>query len=263
MKQTWTTPGGPYNPLYADFLEQDNLLIAGTKGSGKSCVINSIMSTALLDSPVNKQFILIDPKRTELREYKPLPHTILYAAEDEELIPALQYSLDIINKRFDRMQREHKRDWTDSHIYIIIDELMYLMIRHKCEALPLLQQILCISRASGVSTIAATQNVTREILPGTLKCNFDSRLGLRTATKQESRNILDVNGCEDLPDPKREGKALGIYRRGTSITTELLTLRPQGERESRIEYWTQAKPTTDTTPATTRRKRGILAWFTA
>ena len=75
----YTTPTGEYYTLYKDMLSQPHLLIAGATGSGKSVVINGLVYTALYDSPARVQFILIDPKRVELVEYKQLPHTIKYA----------------------------------------------------------------------------------------------------------------------------------------------------------------------------------------
>lgn len=79
MKRVWKTPELDYYNLYADMLQQPHLLIAGATGSGKSVVINGMMTTALKDSPATVQFILIDPKRVELVDYKELPHTLRYS----------------------------------------------------------------------------------------------------------------------------------------------------------------------------------------
>ena len=80
VKRVWKTPELDYYNLYADMLQQPHLLIAGATGSGKSVVINGMMTTALKDSPAAVQFILIDPKRVELVDYKELPHTLSYSS---------------------------------------------------------------------------------------------------------------------------------------------------------------------------------------
>lgn len=71
MKKVWKTPPLDYYNIYADMLSQPHLLIAGATGSGKSVVINGIITTALKDSPSRVQFVLIDPKRVELIDYAP------------------------------------------------------------------------------------------------------------------------------------------------------------------------------------------------
>ena len=261
MIQTWTTPAGAYNPLYADFLEQSHLLIAGATGSGKSCIINGIITTALLDAPVTRQFILIDPKRTELHQYKRLPHTLLYAADPENITPALQYAMDLINRRFERMQQTGDTIYNGSHVYIIIDELMYLMTMQRKTAQPLLQRILCIARAARVHVIAATQSPIAKIIPTELKCNFDSRIALRTATRQDSRNILDISGAETLPNPVIEHIAHCIYRSGTTINKYIVPPPDPETMHARINYWTQQQPRTAATPTPAKRRRGLFALF--
>ena len=77
---TYTTPAGQISKLYNDMLNQVHILIAGATGSGKSVAINGIISTALYKAPTEVQFILIDPKRVELVDYKNLPHTVKYAS---------------------------------------------------------------------------------------------------------------------------------------------------------------------------------------
>ena len=81
MRKQWRTPGGTAAAVCLDMLKQPPLLIAGSTGSGKSVLINSLIYTALYKSPNRCQFVLIDPKRVELIDYKPLPHTISYNSE--------------------------------------------------------------------------------------------------------------------------------------------------------------------------------------
>lgn len=100
IKKTWETPQGSYYNLFADMLTQPHLLVAGATGSGKSVVINGIITTALKDSPAAVQFIFIDPKRVELVDYRPLPHTLKYASEPGDMVQALQYAMDTTESRY-------------------------------------------------------------------------------------------------------------------------------------------------------------------
>lgn len=243
MYCTYTTPAGEYSRLYSAMLSDTHLLIAGATGSGKSTVVNGIIHAALFDSPAKVGFFLIDPKRCELRSYKDLPHTIAYADRPAQFVPTLQAAMNICEARFADMQRKGKREYEGSDIYIIIDELMFMMTTQKREVLPLLQQIAMIGRAAKVHLIACTQSPVAAVIPTPLKCNFDSRLALRTATPQDSRNIIGVKGCEALPDPKREGKAFGYYRQGAETTLYKLPKVEEAEINRLIAHWMDRRNT--------------------
>lgn len=239
----YRTPAGERSYLYTDMLAQNHMLIAGATGSGKSTVVNGIIHAALYDSPAKVGFILIDPKRCELCAYKDLPHTIAYADRPAQFVPTLQAAMNICEARFADMQRKGQREYQGSNIYIIIDELMFLMTTQKREVLPLLQQIAMIGRAAKVHLIACTQSPVAAVIPTPLKCNFDSRLALRTATPQDSRNIIGVNGCEALPDPKRDGKAFGYYRKGAETTLYKLQKIEETEINRLIAHWMDRRNT--------------------
>lgn len=246
MAAYYRTPTGSTSRLFLDCLEQSHLLIAGATGSGKSVFENGLITAALLDSPARKRFIFIDPKGTELDIYKDMPHTIQYARTSAESVQALQNAADIVQARFEDMRRRHLRTYDRSHIYIVIDELMYLMNRPtiKRQIFDLLQDLLCIARAAAVHVIAITQNPTRDTIPPSLRCNFDARIALRTATRQDSRNIIESGGCERLPNPRAAGRAYGYYRHGGDIELYQLPYVTDAETQRLIDYWTgpQGKP---------------------
>ena len=129
MYMVYKTPAGEYSALYADMLNQTHLLIAGATGSGKSTVVNGIIHAALFNSPARVQFILIDPKGTELSDYKTLPHVIAYAQEIPDCVKALQNALQLVKTRFQTMQKKHCKVYDGSDVYVIIDELMFLLNR--------------------------------------------------------------------------------------------------------------------------------------
>ena len=250
MVKEWRTPDIEYSRLFGDFLQQTHLLIAGATGAGKSTVVNGMIHAALKDSPLKVGFILIDPKGTELDEYKHLPHTLLYAdaANDpkgkpmQAIINALEYTMQLYRTRTTYMKRKKLRMYDGSDIYVIVDELMILMTRAKREVLPLLQDILSLARCTRIHLVACTQSPVSAVIPTPLKCNFASRLALRTVCAQDSRNIVGVKGCEMFPDPQIEHQAFGMYMRGCRMDVYKLPRVDDAERARIINYWMKAKP---------------------
>lgn len=239
FERVYNTPAGQRSALYNDMLNQVHMLIAGATGSGKSTVVNGIMHAAMYQSPAKVQFILIDPKGTELDMYARLPHTIQYAQTSAECLEALQNAMNITRNRFNDMKKKKLREYDGAHIYVVIDELMYLFNRPdvKRQAMNTLQDILVIARAARVHVIACTQNPTTATIPATLRCNFDSRLGLRTTTAQDSRNIIGVKGCELFPNPILAHIAYGYYMHGGENEVFELTRIEDEEIQRLITYW--------------------------
>ena len=230
-----TTPGGPVPIVYDSMSKQTHVLIAGKTGSGKSVVINGIVYTLISSRfPDECQFIFLDPKRVELNMYKRLPHCLVYSSEKAEMINALRVALDVIEKRYKIMQRQQQRKYQAGAGYIISVELADLMTTCRKSVLPLLQRIAQIGRAANVHIIAATQCPLTVIIPTELKVNFDSILGLKTATRQHSRNIIDRPGCESLP---AYGK--GYYITPAGISLESLPMIPDEKIYDIIKHWTR------------------------
>ena len=242
MKKYYESPSGRIYTLFKNCLEQSHLLIAGATGCGKSVFENGLIATALYKTPGEVGFILIDPKMTELCMYRNLPHTIAYACEGKAMIQALQHAVELIMVRFKDAQRRGIREYDGSDIYVVVDELQDLMTTHKREAFPLLQRIAQIGRAAHVHLIACTQSPIREVIPTALKCNFSSRIALRTISKQDSRNIIEMTGCEQLPDPSTEHVAYGYYRHGANTDLYKLPYVSDSEIRSLIHHWMNQKP---------------------
>ena len=236
MNVKYQTPNGYFYNLFGDMLQQTHILIGGATGSGKSVLINGIMHTALLQSPVMYQFILIDLKRVELQDYKQLPHTIRYADDIDTAISALSYTLQIIEKRYSDMQRKHLKKYDGSCLYVVIDELADLMTVNKKAVVPLLQRIAQIGRAANVKIIAATQSPLATVIPTQIKVNFDTVIGLHTRSAQDSRNILGRSGCELLP---RYGQ--GYYLTPAGCTLHNIPVYEQAETVRILNYWKSYK----------------------
>lgn len=237
MRMYWRTPQGERFTLYRDMLKQPHLLIAGATGSGKSVVINGLVYTALYDSPAAVQFIFIDPKRVELVDFKTLPHTLRYTSEPGEMVQALEYAMTITEARYKAMQRQRVKKYPGGAVYVIIDELADLMTTARRQVQPLIQRLAQVGRAAGVHLIAATQCPLATVIPTPIKVNFDARVALRTRSAQDSRNILDRRGCEDLP---RYGQ--GYYMTPEGVTLYNVPMIDPAEVDRLVKHWKHQRP---------------------
>ena len=211
----YTTPGGVYPSLCADLLNQPHTLIAGATGSGKSVLLNATIYTALFSAPCEKSFVLVDPKRVELAQYRKLPHVWKYASERDEIRNAIRDCVALMEYRYRQMQAAGSKRYRGADIYIIIDEYADLMTTDKHAVLTPLCRIAQLGRAAGIHLIIATQRPTRDIITGQIKVNIDARMALRCPTAQDSRNIINQKGAEELPR----------YGYGLWLTPE--TMRPE------------------------------------
>ena len=231
----YITPGGSVYDLYTDIINQPHVLIAGATGSGKSVLINGLIATMLYSAPCERQMILIDPKRVELREYRRLPHCIRYASEPEAIRDALTYAVELMEQRYRGMRRT--REYSGAHVYVIIDELADLLTTDKRAVTPLLARLTQLGRAARIHVIAATQRPTRDIINGQIAVNMDARVALRCPTAQDSRNIIHVPGAEALP---RYGQAYYLTPEGLTLTP--VPMLSDSERERLIEHWQRQTP---------------------
>ena len=132
------------------------------------------------------------------------------------------------------------KEYEGSHLYVIIDELADLMVSIREETLPLLQRLAQIGRAARVHVIACSQNIMAQTIPTVLRCNFSTILGLRTANKQQSRFLINATGCEQLPNPKVEGKGYGFLRDGADLEKLFIYKYPDETITDLIRWWTSS-----------------------
>lgn len=235
-----TPPGRVYTP-FLDLASRPHLLIAGATGSGKSVALNGILTSLVMtETPFSCRLVLLDPKKVELIQYTDLPHVARYASEVPDMIRSLQWAVDETDRRFSEMQRARSREYSGSHLYIVVDELADLMTTVKKEALPLLQRLAQIGRAARVHVIACSQNILAQTIPTVLKCNFPTILGLRTANAQQSRYLISATGCESLPDPKKEGKGYGYIRDGADLLKLSIYKYPDSVLDDLVSWWTSS-----------------------
>lgn len=232
--RTWTTPTGEYPNLCADILKQPHTLIAGATGSGKSVLLNATIYTALYRPPTEAAFVLIDPKRVELYQYRDLPHTWLYASEKLEIREALRAAVNLMETRYKDMRSAGLRRYRGCEVYIIIDEYADLVTTDKHAVFEPLCRIAQLGRAAGIHLIIATQRPTRDIINGQIKVNIDARLALRCPTAQDSRNIINRNGAELLP-----AHGLGYWLTPYTIQPQLweIPFVDESEIDRLISWW--------------------------
>jgi S-DNA-T family DNA segregation ATPase FtsK/SpoIIIE len=235
FKKQWKTPQGPASHLVLDFINQTHLLIAGTTGSGKSVIINNIIYHLLYKSPKDVKLILIDPKKVELVNYKDLPHTLAYASEQADIIKTIKNAVTLMEQRYRTMQKQGIKKSKEADIYIIIDEYADLITTSKKDTERLICRIAQLGRAAKIHLIIATQRPTRDIITGQVKVNIDSRLALRVPTAQDSRNIINVKGAEQLG---KYGQA--FYLTPDTLTPQLVNIDYINDLElaDRVKWWT-------------------------
>lgn len=192
--------------LYDTMLKQTHLLIAGTTGSGKSFLIHRLIERLLKKDCA---IVLFDPKIVELAKYKDAPNVGTYLTDAEQIAEHLKYICMAIDKTYKYMAAAGLTETPARHTYIIIEEFADLVNIPGNRALSreifaYCQRIAQIGRAAGAHLIIATQRPTREIIPGAITGNMTAKIALRTASAQESRNIIGISGAEKFP---RIGKA--------------------------------------------------------
>lgn len=232
MKKTYNVPQGQIYNLYDDMTRQPHLLIAGATGSGKSVIVNGIITTLLYRHPSAAKLILIDPKRVELSPYKNIPHTVRYASEPKEMVSALLYAMEIVEIRYKAMQKSGERKYSGGDLYVIIDEFADLMTTNRRVVAPIIQRLAQVGRAAKVHIILCTQTPIAKVIPTEIKCNFDSRVGLRTRSAQDSRNIIGYTGLETLPQFGQ-----GIYMTPTGDTKYVMPYVTEDEQKRLIKFW--------------------------
>ena len=184
------------HPICSYMLKSPHVLIAGTTGSGKSVMMNSMIYTALRE-PV-EDFYFIDLKRVELKAYKNLERCRWFCTEPEEVIPMLNMVVNEMERRYKKMKGKL---YEGGPVYVFIDELADL-VSHK-DAKDILERLVKIGRlgrAAKVHLVCATQDPSRKTLCSALMQNFTCCLALRCRSAIESRQIIGTSGAEFLPE---------------------------------------------------------------
>jgi S-DNA-T family DNA segregation ATPase FtsK/SpoIIIE len=249
-------------------------LIAGSTGSGKSVMINSlIMSILYKSTPDEVKMIMVDPKRVELGMYEGIPHLLTPVITDpKKATNALKNAvlemerrlrllaeqgarnIDQYNKKIRKLQAEPRSLFEDEepaaeevkplpYVLILIDELADLMMlegRNVEESVTRLAQM---ARAVGMHLVLATQRPSVDVITGIIKANFPARISFRVATRVDSRTILDGMGAEHLLG---KGDMLFLPPGSSRFTRVHGAFVTETEINSVVDFWkAQAKPDYD------------------
>ncbi len=196
-------------PIVGDLASMPHLLIAGTTGSGKSVCINTIILSLLYKhTPEKCKFILIDPKMLELSTYEGIPHLLCpVITEAKKAASVLGWVVKEMESRYRLMTKEGVRN-IDSYnakhklpmpyIVVVVDEMSDLMLVAGKEIENYIQKLSQMARAAGIHIIMATQRPSVDVITGTIKANFPTRISFQVSSKIDSRTILGEQGAEQL-----------------------------------------------------------------
>lgn len=238
QSREWTDSKGPLTfaigkdivgkAVVGDLAKMPHLLVAGQTGSGKSVMINDILTSLLYrNSPSDLKLILVDPKQVELTPYNDIPHLLTPVIhEPERTISALKWAVAEMERRLRTMAGVGRRNIEEynkvkpdekmPYVVIVIDELSDLMMMAARDVEALIVRIAQKARAAGIHLILATQRPSVNVITGLIKANVPARIAFTTVSQVDSRTIIDQMGAEkllgkgdmlfstaDMPAPKR------------------------------------------------------------
>ncbi len=217
------------NPVIGELNKMPHLLIAGQTGSGKSVMINTLLTSLLYrNSPSDMKLILVDPKQVEMAPYENIPHLLTPVINDpEKTISALKWAVNEMERRYKLLAQEKIRDIKSynqrlqqrgrkisvededgnmqqhedgamPYIVIVIDELADLMMVAARDVEALIVRLAQKARAIGIHLVLATQRPSVDVITGLIKANVPARIAFTVTGQVDSRTILDQNGAEKL-----------------------------------------------------------------
>ena len=201
-------------PISIDLAKLPHLLIAGTTGSGKSVVINAMISCLVFNNTPDKlQLIMIDPKKVELIRFNGLPHLIgKVETEADRAVGVLRWLTAEMDRRYEMFAQVGARNLNGynrkiarkkdvkklPYLGVFIDELSDLILTYPGDVERTLCRLAQMARATGIHLVVATQRPSTDVITGLIKANFPARLSFAVASGTDSRVILDSVGAEHL-----------------------------------------------------------------
>lgn len=226
--------------MSADLEAMPHVLVAGATGSGKSVMINTLITSLLYrNSPSELKLIMVDPKRVELTPYNDIPHLLTpVITESEPAISALKWLVAEMERRYTLLSEHGKRKISEynmqkgvdgmPYIVIILDEFADLMVVAGKDVEQLIVRLAQMSRAVGIHLVLATQRPSVNVVTGLIKANVPARIALTTASQVDSRTIIEQSGAEKLlgkgdmlyvsPESSKPKRAQGVWLTGSETT---------------------------------------------
>jgi len=195
--------------VFFDLADMPHLLVAGTTGSGKSVMLNSLLTSLLLTTdPRQVKMVLVDPKRVELTHFGRIPHLITPVVTDvKKAANALTWAVSEMERRYEvlegtgvrSLEGYNARSETNMpYVVIVIDELADLMIQAAVKVEDAVIRLAQKARAVGLHLVVATQRPSVDVITGMIKANVPSRIAFAVSSQVDSRVILDTPGAESL-----------------------------------------------------------------
>ena len=235
-----------------DLSKTPHLLVAGTTGSGKSVFINTLLASILYKfPPEDLRLILIDPKMLELSVYNDIAHLLTpVVTEPKKAIIALKWVCKEMERRYAMMNEENSRSLEGynikaieklPYIVVFIDEMADLMMTAGKEVEHYVQRLAQMARACGIHLVMATQRPSVDIITGSIKANFPSRISFQVASKYDSRTVLGEIGAEQLLGNgdmlmSKNGGNLMRYQSAFISDSEVNKLIKEIKRSQKVEY---------------------------
>ena len=210
----WTLPVGlgkdiSGRAVFFDLSEMPHLLVAGTTGSGKSVMLNALLTSLLLTTdPRQVKMVLVDPKRVELAQFGRVPHLITPVVTDvKKAANALSWAVGEMERRYEVLEQlgvrsvEGYNDRAETqmpYVVVVIDELADLMMQAGAKVEDAIIRLAQKARAVGVHLVVATQRPSVDVITGMIKANVPSRIAFAVSSQVDSRVILDGPGAEAL-----------------------------------------------------------------
>ena len=210
----WTLPVGlgkdiSGRAVFFDLADMPHLLVAGTTGSGKSVMLNALLTSLLLATdPRQVKMVLVDPKRVELTHFARIPHLITPVVTDvKKAANALAWAVSEMERRYEVLEKTGARSLEGynarsevpmPYVVIVIDELADLMMQAAARVEDAVIRIAQKARAVGIHLVVATQRPSVDVITGMIKANIPSRIAFAVSSQVDSRVILDSVGAEAL-----------------------------------------------------------------
>lgn len=210
----WTLPVGlgkdiSGRAVFFDLSEMPHLLVAGTTGSGKSVMLNGLLTSLLLTTdPRQVKMVLIDPKRVELSQFGRVPHLITPVVTDvKKAANALLWAVAEMERRYEVLERmgvrslegyNTKAEVQMPYVVVVIDELADLMMQAGAKVEDAIIRLAQKARAVGIHLVVATQRPSVDVITGMIKANVPSRIAFAVSSQVDSRVIMDSPGAEAL-----------------------------------------------------------------
>lgn len=205
--------------VVANLAKMPHLLIAGTTGSGKSVMTNTLITSLLYrNAPSDMKLIIVDPKQVEMAQYQDIPHLLTpIITQTEKALSAMKWAVGEMERRYSLMAEEKVKNIADynakmaktalenpekegkmPYIVVIIDEMADLMMMAGKDLEMLIVRIAQKGRAAGIHLVLATQRPEVKVITGLIKANIPGRIAFAVGSQMDSRIMLDQGGAEKL-----------------------------------------------------------------